>query len=273
MTNRDKIVDLLQDIRKLEVLVENGKEVEIHQVSFFSQTFDLSHRILTKLHTLETDQIDVLRKQMEEHQALLQSIPVSKPQEQPPLPEKPINKIQENKQDTPEPEPLHETVNKPETEVGENVNFPEEKAETTFSDISHKEIEEIVIHPQKETSVSADRKEPQPIEKNQETCTDHIISSQEIKPSISDKPRMSLNEVLAKKGLADFKKAFSLNDRFYFRKELFKGDEETMNQTIIILNEIHSYEESVAYVKNQLQWGMENPCVKDFMQLLEKRFL
>ena len=77
MANKEKIDFLLLDIRKLETLVASMRDAEIYPVSFFGQTFDLTHKILTDLHTLETNQIELLRKQMEEHQTLLQSIPSS----------------------------------------------------------------------------------------------------------------------------------------------------------------------------------------------------
>jgi hypothetical protein len=86
------------------------------------------------------------------------------------------------------------------------------------------------------------------------------------------KPSVSLNEVLEKKNLSDFRKAFSLNDRFLFRKELFGGDEAKMNKVIADLNEIPSYEASVQYLRDQQDWDTENATVAAFFKLLEKRF-
>jgi hypothetical protein len=85
-------------------------------------------------------------------------------------------------------------------------------------------------------------------------------------------PSVSLNEVLEKKNLSDFRKAFSLNDRFLFRKELFGGDEAKMNKVIADLNEMPSYEASVQYLHNQQDWDTENVTVAAFFKLLEKRF-
>lgn len=56
-------------------MVAGMRDAEVYPVSFFGQTFDLTHKILKDLHALETAQIEMLRKQMEEHQALIQSIP------------------------------------------------------------------------------------------------------------------------------------------------------------------------------------------------------
>ncbi|MDR3140375.1 MAG: hypothetical protein LBU37_01390, partial [Tannerellaceae bacterium] len=69
------------------------------------------------------------------------------------------------------------------------------------------------------------------------------------------------------------KKAFSLNDSFYFRRELFNGDAAKMNKVISDLNGLRSYEESAAYLNEKLNWNMEDTTVGEFMKLLEKRFL
>lgn len=90
--------------------------------------------------------------------------------------------------------------------------------------------------------------------------------------TIGEKPSVSLNEVLEKKNLSDFRKAFSLNDRFRFRRELFGGDEEKMNRAIRELNELHTFEDSIAYLHNELKWNVDDAAVAGFIQLLEKRF-
>ncbi|MDR2118587.1 MAG: hypothetical protein LBP25_03525 [Tannerellaceae bacterium] len=88
----------------------------------------------------------------------------------------------------------------------------------------------------------------------------------------AEKPSISLNDALEKKNLSDFRKAFSLNDRFYFRKELFADDEAKMNKAIADMNDIHSYEESIQYLRNTQNWDMESAPATDFLTLLEKRF-
>lgn len=204
MANKEKIDYLLLDIRELEKQVAGMRDVEIYPVSFFSQTFDLTHKILKDLHALEAIQIEMLRKQMEEHAVLLQSIPK---QTATPMPDAP---------------PLKKAIEE----------IPVVKEQII-------KVEESV----KETNNTADR------------------------------PNLFLNDLLEKKNLSDFRKAFSLNDRFRFRRELFGGDENKMNKAISDLNDIHSYEDSIAYLNNELKWNIEDEAVTDFMKLLEKRFL
>ena len=230
MANKEKIDYLLLDIRELETLVAGMRDAEVYPVSFFGQTFDLTHKILKDLHSLEAAQIEMLRKQMEEHQALIQSIPpsvaapVQTAQEPPVIASAPIQA---------EAEPV--------------VEEPEIKQIVT---------EEVIVEVHRE-----------------ETPVEEPVAVQPEPVMPPERPGLFLNDLLEKKNLSDFRKAFSLNDRFRFRRELFGGDEARMNKAINDLNDLHSYEDSVTYLNNELQWNIEDEAVADFIKLLEKRFL
>ena len=196
MTNKEIIDYLLIDLRELENLIGSMKEMDFYPASFLNQSFQLTHKIFTELHSLENSQLETLRQQMEEHQRLIDSIQHSQPLTEPVTEEK--AKEEEIEKPTVVPEPMHSTV--------------------------------------------------------------------------PDKTGVSLNDILEKKNLSDFRKAFSLNDRFRFRRELFGGNEEKMNQAIAALNDISSYEASVEYLYNVLKWNIEDDSVADFLKLLEKRF-
>ena len=83
----------------------------------------------------------------------------------------------------------------------------------------------------------------------------------------------SLKEAIEKNKLSDLRKAFSLNDRFLYRRELFGGNEETMNKVLTALNGKKSYKESVAFLEEKLHWDFSDPTVKSFAKILELRFL
>lgn len=181
---------------------------EVYPVSFFSQTFELAHKILTDLHQLEADQLEFLSRQMEEHKQQLYTLP------------------------TPEP-----------TALPEREEEPEQQMET----------------------VPAIAGEERPLH-TEEPITETPVS-------ITDKKTTAfLNDLLEKRNLSDFRKAFSLNDRFRFRRELFDADEERMNKVIADLDNIQSYEDSMNYLHQELSWDMEDEAVADFIKLLEKRF-
>lgn len=251
MANKEKIDYLLLDLKELEMLIAGMRDAEIYPVSFFSQTFNLTHKILNDLHSLETTQIEMLRQQMEAHQALIQSLPnpVAAPM---PVPE------------TVE-EPVEETVE--ETVIVEETKIPEpeepirelivEKTEVIVEEKPAEQPEPVVI-PQAEPEKIAEPEKP---------------AEPPHKPVTTEKQGVFLSDLLEKKNLSDFRKAFSLNDRFRFRRELFGGNEEKMNKAITDLNDIHTYEESVTYLNNELKWNIEDEAVADFIKLLEKRFL
>lgn len=221
MANKEKMDYLLLDIRELETLIAGMRDAEVYPVSFFSQTFNLTHKILKDLHSLEAAQIEMLRKQMEEHQALLKSIPHQVAE---PMPEIPRIEI----------------IEEPKTPIPEVLLVPETKE----------------IQPEQSAYIV-----PEPVAETQQ------------KAATTERPGLFLSDLLDKKNLSDFRKAFSLNDRFRFRRELFGGNEERMNKAIAELNNIHTYEDSVTYLNNELKWNIEDEAVADFIKLLEKRFL
>lgn len=230
MANKEKIDYLLLDIRELERLVAGMRDAEVYPMSFFGQTFDLTHKILKDLHSLEAAQIEMLRKQMEEHQALIQSIPPS---------------------------------------VATPVQTAQEPPVIASAPIQA-EAETIVEEPEVKQIVTEEVIKEVP---HEETPVEEPVAVQPEPVMPPERPGLFLNDLLEKKNLSDFRKAFSLNDRFRFRRELFGGDEARMNKAINDLNDLHSYEDSVTYLNNELKWNIEDEAVADFIKLLEKRFL
>lgn len=73
--------------------------------------------------------------------------------------------------------------------------------------------------------------------------------------------------------LKDVRKLMSLNDKFRFKRELFVNSDEVMNNTLEALNEISSFEESVAFLQDQFGWDIENnEPAAEFFEVVEKRF-
>lgn len=220
MANKEKIDYLLLDIRELENKVASMRDAEIYPVSFFSQSYEMAHKILTDLHSLETEQLEMLSRQMEEHRLRIHSIPFMQASPQ--------------------------TIPVTKEEVKEAVGIEEKEPEEKEEQIDKEEIIDKIGHIE----------EPTTVQKND------LESGQ-----------VSLNEILERKILSDFRKAFSLNDRFRFRRELFGGDESRMNKAITDLNNINSFEESMTYLHQELQWNIEDEAVADFLKLIEKRFV
>lgn len=63
-------------------------------------------------------------------------------------------------------------------------------------------------------------------------------------------------------------KAFTLNDRFRFRRELFAGDDEDFHETLKLLADMDSYAEACDYLYNDMMWDRSDPVVKEFMDIV-----
>ena len=64
--------------------------------------------------------------------------------------------------------------------------------------------------------------------------------------------------------------AFTLNDRFRFRRELFNGDDDDFADTLSLLAHMPSYAEAADYLTNDLLWDTRNPNVEDFLAILKE---
>ncbi|MDE5705518.1 hypothetical protein [Muribaculum sp.] len=89
--------------------------------------------------------------------------------------------------------------------------------------------------------------------------------------AVAEEP-LRLDEKLAREGSRNLRKAFSLNDRFRFRRELFGNSDIEMSDTLNLVEAMSSYSEAVDYFMTDLQWDADNQEVKDFMEIIEKHF-
>ncbi len=236
MGDKEKMDYLLVDIRELEKLVAGMRDAEIYPVSFFSQAYTTTQKIVDNLQSIEADQLALFKEQMEKHRALIKK--AERLEAEAAL----ATQIQEQ-------ESNYEPVQEMELPSVEELNEEEESVATPA-----------------EATVAAEKTVSEPAASISSASSHATTLEQSLPHSIS------LNEVIQKKFLADFRKAFSLNDRFRFRRELFGGDEGRMNEAISDLNELQSFEESITYLDKQLKWNVEDEAVADFIKLLEKRF-
>lgn len=65
---------------------------------------------------------------------------------------------------------------------------------------------------------------------------------------------------------------FSINDRFRFRRELFGNSDRDFNASLDLLCTMETLDEAENYFYNDLEWDPEQPCVKDFMSIVERYF-
>lgn len=210
------------------------REAEIYPASLLNQVFTLNLGFLEKLHALEEAQVQLLREQMAEHQRLIDSINRS-------------------------------GVAMAELEVKAVDVEPETRLEP-------KPEEPVMPKVEEPAPVVVAEPEPKPVERQEPPVVQQAPEAHKpVESPVASK--ISLNDVIEKKSLTDFRKAISLNDWFRFKRDLFKGNEEAINATVQALNGIGSYEEAIAYLNEHARWDPDDPTAADFIKLLEKRFL
>jgi hypothetical protein len=78
--------------------------------------------------------------------------------------------------------------------------------------------------------------------------------------------------MLARQGSKDLKKAFTLNDKFRFRRELFGNSNTEMSEAIDMVSAMVTYDEATDYFYNDLGWDANDEHVKDFMTIIANHF-
>ena len=88
----------------------------------------------------------------------------------------------------------------------------------------------------------------------------------------SSKDRIISDENKKEISYPDIEFYFSLNDRFYFLREIFNGNSTEMNQIVSILNKMPSLNDSLKYIEKELSWDIEDPTIIKLINIIEKRF-
>lgn len=94
--------------------------------------------------------------------------------------------------------------------------------------------------------------------------------------SILDSARLSKHSWrtdLSGGSVSDIKHAITLNDKLFYIKELFSGDEEQYRLSIDRINEMRKLDEAVDYIRGAFpEWDEDSPSVYRFLMILRRRF-
>jgi hypothetical protein len=98
-------------------------------------------------------------------------------------------------------------------------------------------------------------------------------------PSLNDKLKqssMELGDQLTEAPVRDLRKAIGINDQYLFINELFRGDETMYERSIKTINSFHILPEAEYWIQRELKvklgWSDSNDAVKQFNQLVKRRF-
>ncbi|MCI8998013.1 MAG: hypothetical protein HFJ95_03340 [Muribaculaceae bacterium] len=83
---------------------------------------------------------------------------------------------------------------------------------------------------------------------------------------------LRLEEKLARDRARDIFKAFTINDKFRFRRELFRNSQEEFDETLYVIAQMSNFEEAEDYFYNDLCWNPESEDVKEFMDIVKNHF-
>ncbi|MEO6669240.1 MAG: hypothetical protein ABIN36_07170 [Ferruginibacter sp.] len=154
------------------------------------------------------------------------------------------------------------------------------------------ELEEIKRNAEAKNNMSAQNKPPMVFDPVEDTPTllhqrSHEFTKKELHESIGGDKGDSLNDKLKQSKLElsdalqdvpikDLRKAININDRFLYISELFRGDEVMYERSIKTINGFAIYPEAEYWIKRELKlklgWDDKTPIVKQFDQLVKRRF-
>ena len=172
------------------------------------------------------------------------------------------NDVADAGSEEPEPEPEEDVAEVTAEQVadGEYDNEQEPMVELVLDD-------EPTAEPDAETSNVADETEDVEAEDNIEEETEANEKASD------DSEPLRLDEKLQRSRSKDLKSAFSLNDTFRFRRELFGNSAAEMTDALHMVEAMHSFDEAEDYFYGDLGWDRESDDVKEFMAIIKNHFL
>jgi hypothetical protein len=96
------------------------------------------------------------------------------------------------------------------------------------------------------------------------TTADEIAANRQIE--------MRVDEMLTRREARDLRKAFTLNDKFRFRRELFSNNDTLFADTLNLLSAMKNMDEATEYMSEDMGWDMGNDDVKDFVNIISNHF-
>jgi hypothetical protein len=105
---------------------------------------------------------------------------------------------------------------------------------------------------------------------SQQYQSNDLTTAEEIAASRPNE--MRVDEMLTRREARDLRKAFTLNDKFRFRRELFANNDAQFAETLNILSAMKNMEEAVEYMSDDLGWNMDSDEVKDFVNIISNHF-
>jgi hypothetical protein len=105
---------------------------------------------------------------------------------------------------------------------------------------------------------------------------DVMVMEEEVVNDKMKEKKIEVGTLLQNAPVKDLKKAIGLNDRYLFINELFRGDEAMYERSIKTINNYNFLPEAQYWIQRELKvklsWPEESETVKQFDQLVSRRF-
>ncbi|MGN1265356.1 MAG: hypothetical protein ACI4UL_06015 [Muribaculaceae bacterium] len=133
--------------------------------------------------------------------------------------------------------------------------------------------EEITVEEDPAEEISEEDDEDVSVEADEEIADDaEPITADDFENDEEDEEAMRLDEALQRNMSKDLRHAFSLNDRYRYRRELFGNSDSVMNDTLNLIDSMSTFDEAEDYFYNDLEWEHDSPEVADFMVIIKNHF-
>lgn len=115
--------------------------------------------------------------------------------------------------------------------------------------------------------------EPPQAEKPAETMVETIqkVAEKQTNEMRKEPKITTLNSQFSVK-IERLQSAITLVDRFRFQRELFGNSAPKMNEEIENFNAMTNIDDALAYIEQNLKWDIEDATVKDFINILQRKF-
>lgn len=162
--------------------------------------------------------------------------------------------------------------------VQQEEKIPETKNEDITQVIEEKETEPVADKTEKKHKPNKEI-EGKHLKKERKTDKTTVLGEQIKKDS------RSVNETIATKKenqedikqigkpVSDVRKAFGLNDRFLYQRELFNGNIDLFNQIMDQINQLDSYENAVKFLQSNFKWEQNSEITESFYKNIKRRFI
>lgn len=169
-----------------------------------------------------------------------------------------------------EEEPAAEAEHEPETPAEEPAPVqPEPEPEAEPEPEPEAEPEPVAVT---ETEEVAEVKEPETVAGTAEPEPEEPEADARPEVKSEAKAEMRVDEMLTRREARELRKAFTLNDKFRFRRELFNNDNDKFRETLERIERMQSNDEAVAYMTEVLGWNLDDEAPSDFAAIVANHF-